>query len=244
MNQGTKTRIAVVEDENSLRNDLVEYLQLREFATSGFATAEALYQTWHENPYDLVILDIGLPGDSGLQAAHWLRANSSTGIVMLTAWGSVSDQVIGLETGADAYLVKNATLEVVAATCRSVLRRLVANVSSATSEKRTTSPSTPVWRLNIKSWQLALPTGEKFALTHTETLFLQCLLQQSGKPISRAELLTALNKADTLANQRNLDNCPSRLRRKISNEYSMDIPIRPSYGNGYTFAAEGEIDGV
>ncbi|QFY42387.1 response regulator transcription factor [Candidatus Methylospira mobilis] len=233
MVQHIKFHIAVVEDDIGLCNDLVEFLGYCGFTASGFESAEAFYQSWHLKQANLVILDIALPGASGLQAAKWLRARSSAGIVMLTGMDSQSDQVVGLEAGADAYLVKNASLEVIHATCRSVLRRLDAAPLPASAQS---------WLLAPKAWQLTLPTGGKVSLTHTETLFLQCLLLHPGIPASRAELLAALGKADTLSNLRNLDNCAGRLRRKVLKEHDIEIPVRPSYGNGYTFTGDGEID--
>ena len=245
MIQNSKMRIAVLEDENSLRNDLIEDLQLRGFIAYGFESAEALFAAYTDKIFDLAIIDIGLPGINGLQTAQWLRSRSTIGIVILTALGCHSDQVLGLETGADAYLVKNTSLELIEATCRSVLRRI--NSMQVADQKTPTemlSESKHVWKLSPRAWSLTLPTGNRFILTHIETLFLQCLLQQTGTPVSRADLLTAMGKTDTLSNLRNLDNCSSRLRRKIEKECGLEIPIRPSYGSGYTFTGNGEIEGV
>lgn len=239
MTDNREFRIAVVEDESGLRNDLVEYLLLRGFAASGLESAEALYRAWPDNTFDLAILDIRLPGASGLQAAQWLRARSTAGIIMLTALGEQSDMVVGLEAGADVYLAKNASLEVIDATCRSVLRRLTALPQPAA-----TFSGAQCWRLSPKAWQLTLPDGNKVELTHAETMFLQSLLHHPGTPVCRTEILAVLGKADTLSNLRNLDNCASRLRRKILKECNVDIPIRPSYGQGYTFAGDGRIDGA
>jgi DNA-binding response OmpR family regulator len=243
----TGMNIAVLEDENSLRNDLIEYLQMHSFTVEGFSSAEALMAATLNSPqpkvFDLAIIDIGLTGISGLHAAQWLRSRSNIGIVILTALGSPSDQVIGLESGADAYLVKNTSLEVIEATCRSVLRRIGVQQFGEQNKQAEILPVNNLWRLSTREWALTLPTGKKILLTHTETLFLQCLLRQPGTPISRTGLLTAINKADTLANQRNLDNCASRLRRKILKQCGLEIPIRPSYGSGYTFTGEGVING-
>jgi DNA-binding response OmpR family regulator len=228
-----KAHIAVVEDDKGMRNDLVEFLGLCGYSSNGFESAEAFYLAWPLNPPDLAILDITLPGASGLHVAQWLRARSPAGIIMLTAMGSQNDQVVGLEAGADAYLVKSASLEVIHATCRSVLRRL---------GSVPLSPPAQCWVLAPKTWQLTLPSGGKVSLTHTETQFLQCLLLNPGVPASRAELLAALGKADTLSNLRNLDNCAGRLRRKVWKEHEVEIPVRPCYGNGYTFTGDGEIE--
>jgi len=236
MIQNTKMRIAVLEDEHGLRNDLVEYLQLSGFIAVGFESAEALFTVYQDKIFDLAIIDIGLPGINGLQVAEWLHSRSSIGIVILTAMTSQSDQVVGLGVGADAYLVKNTSLEVIEATCRSVLRRLMPPPPDAV------MVSAQGWRLCCRDWQLKTPAGDEFSLTHTETLFLQCLLKQTGTPVGRNDLLAAMGKTDTLSNLRNLDNCASRLRRKILKGCGLEIPISPSYGSGYTFTGEGGID--
>lgn len=245
MIQNTHVRIAVLEDEEGLRNDLIEYLHFCGYLAEGFSCAEDLISTFSAKKFDLAIIDVGLPGINGLQAVQWLRSRSTIGIVMLTALGSQSDQVLGLETGVDAYLVKNTSLEVIETTCRSVLRR-IKSMPAANQKKptETLSVSKHVWQLSPRAWSLTLPTGNKIMLTHTETLFLQCLLQQTGSPVSRADLLTAMGKTDTLSNLRNLDNCSSRLRRKIAKDCGLEIPIRPSYGSGYTFTGEGKIEGA
>ena len=105
-----KPQIAVVEDEHSLRKDLAEYLQARGFAVRAYASAEALYRAFSPPSCDLVLLDIGLPGQNGLQAARWVRERSAAGIVMLTAFREPADQVAGPQSGADAYLIKSAPL--------------------------------------------------------------------------------------------------------------------------------------
>lgn len=237
MTKDTPTHIAVVEDERDLRDALVDYLRLCNFSAQGFGSAEALYNAWADSSFSLVILDVGLPGDNGLQAAQWLRArNESIGIVMLTALGSSADQVAGLEMGADAYLVKDAALEVVEATCRSVLRRLLSPPSSAQ------SAAGAAWSLHPKSGQLAAPCGKHIQLSHSQVLFLQCLLRSAGSPVNRAELLSALGKKDTYANQRNLDSYASRLRQLTLKQCGTEIPIRPCYGTGYIFSGEGKIE--
>lgn len=229
--QYTQPRIAVVEDEDDLRDDLVEFLMLRPFQAQGFASAESLFRAWSARAFDLVILDIGLPGMDGLQALQWLRARSTAGIVMLTAMDSQATQVTGLESGADAYLVKTASLDVIEATCRSVLRRLPQQAEA-------TETVQADWLLNLKSWRLTVPGGEHIELTHSESIFLGCVMRAPGVPTSRDTLLEAFGKPCTLSNMRNLDNCVSRLRRKLQVQLGLEIPIRSSYGSGYTFTGE------
>jgi DNA-binding response OmpR family regulator len=235
--------LAVVEDEHSLRNDLSEFLASRGFAVSAHRTAEDFYAAFATQPCDLVLLDINLPGDSGLLAAQWLRARSSCGVVMLTALGSSSDQVAGLWAGADAYLTKSTPLEVIEATCRSVLRRIAKGIAAppAAAVVATVQQGVGAWQLLSGHWLLMTPEGIEIALTHSELVFLQCIMGAAGNPVARKDLLLALGKTDTLSNQRNLENYASRLRRKVQSLCATELPIRTSYNQGYTFAAAASV---
>lgn len=227
-------QIAVVEDDDELQNDLVEFLRLRGFAASGFDDAESLLHECSKRDFDLVILDILLPGMDGLQVAQWLRNNSKAGIIMLTSLKGQADHVRGLTEGADAYLVKHISLDVLEATCRSVLRRI--------REHPSPQPVQTGWRLSANTRLLTSPDGGEITLTHGEALFLQCLLEQPGQAVSRKAMLDHQGKADTLANLRNLDNYARLLRRKTSKQLGTEIPILASYNSGYTFTGEGGVN--
>src|SRR5690606_6788931 len=122
--------IAVVEDDPGQLADLVEFLTLRGFAAYGFDTAEDFLAVWPATRFDVLLLDVALPGASGLDIAQRVRTEDATGagtapgVVMLTALDANEDQVLGLNAGADLYLSKRSSLEVIEAACRSLLRRL------------------------------------------------------------------------------------------------------------------------
>lgn len=232
--QSGQTRIAVVEDEHSLREDLLEFLGWRGFDVQGFGSAEAFAGGHEQRPFDLVLLDVGLPGRSGLELAHQLRAAPQVpGIVMLTAFGADEDRVAGLTLGADAYLTKEASLQLIEATCRSVLRSVNPRVARLSADE---------WVLCVTTRQLGVSGGAPLTLTHQETLLLRRLMQQPGVAVSRTELLQDLGKPDTLSNLRNLDNGASRLRRKVMAGCALELPLRSSYGLGYTFAGTGRVE--
>ena len=241
-----KLRIAIVEDEHSLRADLSDYLLACGFETRAYATAESFYADFIDSPCDLVLLDIGLPGDSGLQVAQWIRSRSAMGIVMLTAFREPVDQVAGLGAGADAYLLKNTPLEVIEATCRSVLRRVAhppEEQRDALTDGGAAAP-TPyaVWCLWADRRILVVPGDGEVALTQTELSFLRLLMQRVGQPVSRPDLLRALGKPDTFSNSRNLENYASRLRRKVSEQYDLELPLKSGYNQGYLFAAAARVE--
>ena len=232
--QTGRTRIAVVEDEHSLREDLLDFLGWRGFEAQGFDSAEAFVVGHTRQPFELVLLDVGLPGCSGLVLARELReAPQVPGIVMLTAFGSDEDRVTGLTLGADAYLTKEASLQLIEATCRSVLRSVGPRLASSGAGE---------WVLDVTSCQLGVPCGARLTLTHQETLLLRRLMQQPGVAVTRVELLQDLGKPETLSNLRNLDNGASRLRRKVLAGCALELPLRPSYGQGYIFAGTGRVE--
>lgn len=231
-----KRTIAVVEDDLSLRTDLVEFLLYRDIQAIGFSQAEELLAAWPQYTFDLVILDINLPGMSGIQTLEWLRTHSQIGVVMLTALNGQEEQVNSLSKGADAYLIKGATLKVIEATCLSVLRR------TSTEKQALNETVTSTWRLLSQSWLLQTPEGSEVALTYNESLFLQTLMQHPGQSVDRAKLLTMFDKPDTISNRRNMDNYANRLRRKVKKSLGLDLPLRPCYGEGYTFAGKCSIE--
>jgi len=227
--------IAVIEDEQRLRTDLVEFMQLRGFVARGFESAEAFFEAWPAARFDLLLLDVTLPGASGLEVARVVREHGTTGIVMLTALGTDDDQVAGLSSGADAYLSKRSSLDVIEATCHSVLRRLGMTVAV-----QMPTATMGVWRLRPRQWKLELPNGAVIDLTHTEQVFLSALFEHPGVPVERERLLSILNKPATLSGLRNLDSCASRLKRKVQ-QAGAELPLRPSYTKGYTFTGECEV---
>jgi DNA-binding response OmpR family regulator len=227
--------LAVVEDNAGLRDDLVEFLQLKGFAVRGFDSAEAFFRAWPAVRFDLLVLDVGLPGASGLEIARRVRARDTAGVVMLTSLDTNEDQVAGLSAGADIYLSKHSSLEVIEAACHSVLRRLGSGAASSGPARG------EAWRLDALHRRLEAPDGAAVDLTHDEALILSALFHAPGEAISREQLLARLGKPDTPSNIRNLDNAASRLRRKVQQACGLELPLRPAYGKGYTFSGVCEV---
>lgn len=242
--------VAVIEDDPGLCADLVDFLLLRGFVARGFLSAEAFYQAWPAVRFDLLLLDVALPGDSGLDVARRVRTQDASGVVMLTALSADTDMVAGLGAGADAYLPKHSSLEVIEATCHSVLRRLASTggqinpLSLAPPEAlpRKAHPPT-AWLLLDQQWTLVTPNGHRIRLTHAERVVLAALFADPGNAVDRGYLLNLLEKPDTLSNLRNLDNLASRLRRKVWEACAIQLPLRSSYGSGYSFSGECVVEG-
>jgi DNA-binding response OmpR family regulator len=244
------TCIIVVEDEPSLREDLVDYLNLRGFNALGAATARRLEELLAVRPATLVVLDIGLPDRSGLDMVPWLRQHHpEVGIVMLTAFGDATTRVASLDGGADAYLVKGASLEVIEATCMALMRRLPpkqlvpAPGASALigALPEASGDDTSAWVVDVCLGVLRGPVRGELSLTLMEQNFLVQLMAAPGQIVSRKDILAALSRPDTLNNLRNLDGCVARLRRKVEQSLGESLPVRSSYGQGYAFTGRGLI---
>ncbi len=229
-------RISVVEDDHHLRNDLLDFLNWKGFDAIGFESADAFEALHKRRPVDLVLLDIGLPGQSGLTLLTSLRAQASPpGVVMLTSFDNDEMRIQGLIDGADAFLGKGTSLELIEATCVSVLRRL----------KGQAPPSTPVahegWYLAAGIARLRAPNGVAIELTHMEAIFLKTLMDAHCKPVARESVLDELGKSSTYNNLRNLDNCATRLRRKVKASAGLELPVRACYGQGYAFGEAARV---
>lgn len=227
-----RIRICVVEDEPSLRVDLVDYLEAHNYAAYGCATAAEFHASLAEQGIpDIVLLDVNLPDGNGFDLARDLRTRSTCGIVMLTMRSAADDRVEGLESGADAYLVKHASLREIEATLRSVQRRLDGGrpvVPEASAE---------TWLFQPMLWQLITPGGAIVKLTGSEVSFLTALIERAGKPCPRDEIVRMLARPSLRIEDRSIDALVRRLRRKIAEISGGDVPIKMVYGVGYSFAA-------
>lgn len=228
-------RILVVEDEPSLRSDLVEYLAMRGFAVEGVGTARELRAAFDTAPPAIVILDIGLPDGNGFELAKDIRARSDCGIIMLTALGEPDDRIRGFESGADIYLVKHSSLREIEATVQSLMRRLQDPQPRADHDS-------DQWLLNRSSWNLMAPNRQEVKLTATEFAFITALLEKAGQPCSREELAQLLARPQTSWDNRHLDAVVNRLRRKIKDYAQIEAPIKMIYGRGYAFSAPARIE--
>lgn len=227
--------VLIVDDDEGLRLDLVDYFTIKGFRATGAESAAACRQALDRLPPHVVILDLRLPDGHGLSLAREIRARRGDrcGVVMLTGLATPDDRVDGLDSGADAYLVKHATLREIEATVRSVMRRLPAGDDE--SHPAPAPVETGGWRLLPKDWALEAPNATRMVLTSTEVAFLEAMLAKGGKACSRAELIAALGRPSMRFNERNLDEVVRRLRRKAEQACGMKIPIRVAYGVGYSF---------
>lgn len=236
--------VLVIEDAEIPRADLVDYLSLKGFRTHGVGTGEEARAVLAAGLPTIVVLDICLPDCNGFDLAREIRDRYglACGIVMLSGLGSIEDKVEGMTSGADIYLVKNASLREIEANVRSLARRLSGPPTASSAVTPPAPPASPVagWRLDPASWRLTAPNETTVQLTATEFACLSRLSECRGSPVSRGDLIAALDRPSMRYNDRNLDALISRLRRKVDRACGVELPVSVVYGVGYVFRSEAE----
>ncbi len=224
----------MLEDDDELRQLIVSELAHHGFHVDGFPSAQTLYRHLSVHRCDVVVLDLGLPGENGYAVAAHLRQMSRLGIVMLTARGSSGDMARGLSHGADLYLVKPLDIDVLTASIHSLLRRL--DLAGPAREPVVPATSIPRWSLISNGWSLSLPNGEEIALGEAERAFLQPLFAQPGSAVPRETLIGALTQQPFDFDPHRLDVLVHRLRARVRAASGLALPIRAVRGIGYLFA--------
>lgn len=225
-----RPRLAVVEDEPDQRDSMVEFLSLLGYPVWGVGSGEALYRRLPGEPVDVVVLDVGLPGEDGFRIARALRTLPGLGIVMLTARGSLDDRLMGLDSGADTYLVKPLDLRELAANIDAVARRLERGAAAK-------APPEGAWRLEQESWCWFAPDGACLKLTAKEYLFVRCLAETPGDTVVKSTLSAQLGSDAGSCSYNRLDVLLSRLRKKGEQAFGRPIPIRAVTAMGFALTA-------
>ena len=222
-------KVLVVEDELKIARLVRDYLHQAGFAVLEAADgATALSVARSERP-DMVVLDLGLPGMDGLDVTRRLRETSSVPIIMLTARSEESDRIVGLELGADDYIVKPFSPKELVARIRAVLRRADATLGGG--ELVRAGP------LTIDLPKMKVTVGEEeVELTATEFQVLLTLARHPGRIYTRAQLLDALHGVSFESYERSVDAHIKNLRRKVEPEPRRPQLILTVYGVGYKFA--------
>ncbi|PKO82188.1 MAG: hypothetical protein CVU19_03045 [Betaproteobacteria bacterium HGW-Betaproteobacteria-13] len=235
---GVGLRVCVVDDDEDLRDEVVLGLQASGFSVRGFPGSRELYRGLLHTPCDVVILDIGLPGEDGFSVTTSLKEVSSCGVVLLTSMTSIESRIKGLMDGADAYLTKPVDLRELAATVLSVHRRIATRRPEAGDETESGAPSitqtSATWSMSIDGWVLMAPNALGVSLTGSERLFLTCLFSHLNEVVRREVLVEAMgHRADYYLSHR-LDMLVSRLRKKVLHETGVALPLRAVRGLGFS----------
>jgi DNA-binding response OmpR family regulator len=224
-----KLRIIIVEDEHELRNVLVTVLSRLGHDVRGVGDGISLNYALADYPADVVVLDLNLPGEDGVEIAQRLRRTNRCGIVMTTSRSMVDERVKGFDSGADLYFVKPIVPLELHAALLNLGRRLMPSPQ----------PGEAAWRFIPQHSILQTPRDININLTAYECIVMQLLLAVPGKIVHRTEIFSALGHPDDEYSGKRLEVLLSRLRSKV---HTLDpesaLPIRARHGMGYAFLAD------
>jgi DNA-binding response OmpR family regulator len=222
--------VLVVDDEPKIVDVVREYLEHAGFSVRTAGDGPAALERARALAPDLIVLDLGLPGLDGLDVARQLRRTSRVPVIILTARGDEVDRIIGLELGADDYLVKPFSPRELVARVRAVLRRV--------DEHDTTAGDEPLVRGDLvvdPARRRVTVAGRAVELTPTEFDLLAHLARQPGRVFTRAQLLTAIHGVAVESYERAIDAHIKNLRRKLEPDPRHPRYVLTAHGIGYRF---------
>jgi two-component system OmpR family response regulator len=234
--------VLVVDDDPSMRDVVGTYLQSQNFHVTTVSDGRGMARALADKAVDLIILDLKLANEDGLDLMRGLGGQPDIPIILITGHRrDETDKVVGLELGADDYLTKPFGMRELLARVRAVLRRSEgAKLRSRKNEKRIRYRFAG-WELNMRTRQLTSPTGDATTLTAGEFNLLAAFLQAPQHVLSRQQLLTASRVHDEEVFDRSVDIQILRLRRKLEADPSKPQLIRTERGAGYILATDVEV---
>ena len=227
-NEATR-RILLVEDEKAIRDAVTAYLERENYWVTAVGDGQAALDEFEKHHFDLVILDLMLPHVTGEQVCRVIRDNSDVPIIMLTAKGEVEDRIIGLELGADDYLIKPFSPRELVARARALLRRVHAD-----SEPQREVLDFGGLIIDVSGHKV-LVNGEEIDLTASEFKLLTTLSRYPGRVYSRMELVEKVLGYDFEGYERTIDSHVKNLRAKIGDNPRHPRWLHTVHGVGYRF---------
>jgi two-component system OmpR family response regulator len=235
--------ILIVDDDREIRDLLGRFLERQGLRVSLARDAREARKLWPLGRYHLVVLDLMLPGESGLDLARWLRGQSDVPIVMLTAMGEETDRIVGLELGADDYMAKPFNPRELLARIRAVLRRAGGEGADRAKDPQPRAIRFAGWTLEPGRRRLTDPQGAEVILTGGEYELLAVLVERPNRVLTRDMLMDLLHGRQAGPFDRAIDVAVSRLRRKLEDDGRNPSLIKTVRGGGYVLATTVERAG-
>ena len=231
------TQVLIVDDDCEICTLLVSYLRDFGLQAHGVHDGSAMRTAMANGQFDLVILDLMLPGEDGLSLCRELRSTTNIPVIMLTARGETADRVVGLEMGADDYIIKPFESRELVARIHTVLRR-----SKPDNRVVAHLPEDQIgfdgWKLNRTLRQLVSPQQMVVPLSNAEFRLLWAFLERPRRVLSRDQLMDAARGHLANAFDRSIDLLVSRLRQKLDDEPKNPRLLKTVRGEGYMFDAQ------
>ena len=227
--------ILMVDDDAQIRQLLSDYLSGFGMSVVAVADGKAMADALKKSSFDLVILDLMLPGEDGLSLCRSLRAESDIPILMLTARGEAMDRVVGLELGADDYIVKPFEPRELVARIQTILRRARGNRENFKEQNEVQFMG---WRLNYVMRHLVSPEELVIPLSNAEFRLLTVFIEHPNRILTREFLLDSARGRDMDVFDRSIDILVSRVRQKLNDDSRTPTLIKTVRGEGYLFDAK------
>jgi two-component system, OmpR family, response regulator len=228
--------ILIVDDDAEIRTLLREFLEKHDSRVSAAANGREMRVATAASFPDLIVLDLMLPGDDGLDLCRELRSRSSVPIIMLTARGDETDRVVGLELGADDYVAKPFSARELVARIKTVLRRARA-LPENLQQDEVASYRFAGWTLDLATRNLVSPAGVVVALSGTEFRLLRVFLDHPNRVLTRDQLIDLMLSRDAGPFDRAVDVQVSRLRHRLGDDAREPAILKTVRGHGYVLAA-------
>jgi two-component system phosphate regulon response regulator OmpR len=230
--------VLIVDDDATIREMLREYLESNQYQVYEADSGAAMREHLAANVPNVVLLDVGLPGEDGLSLARYLREHHNIGIIMVSGAGETIDRIVGLEVGADDYLAKPFDPRELRARLKSVLRRyqrVQPMEQPSALEKSDHHVAFGLCTLDLSSYRLFSASGEEIPLTTMEFELLKIFAQRPNRPLTRDQILSLTQNRDWDPYDRSIDIRIARLRRKIETDPDKPQVIKTIRGVGYMF---------
>ncbi|HCM6488623.1 response regulator transcription factor [Klebsiella sp. 1SOBk12mer] len=230
-------RLAIIEDNPDLLDELLAWLGYRGFEVWGTRSAEAFWRQLHSHPVDIVLIDIGLPGEDGFSVLSYLHELGHYGLVVVSARGQQQDKLQALSLGADAYLIKPVNFAHLAETLTALGARLqqdrpAPQQPEMASAAPAPAPATGLWRLHED--KLISPDARTLELTQQEYRLVELLMRNRNEVCSKLELHACLFAHESEPDLHRIDVVVSRLRHK-ARQQGIHLPVRAIFGKGLAF---------
>jgi len=240
MNTTTAPHVLVIDDDPSIRDLVVEYLGSNDMRVSACASGREMFELFDRESIDLVLLDLKLPGEDGMELARRLRERATVPIILLTGRSEEADRVMGLELGADDYVTKPFSPRELLARVRAVLRRYQVQATLPERDNTRRAFRFSGWELNLRTRRLLSPDGVSVDLSNGEFSLLSALCRAPQRVLTRDQLLSMSRLHEAEVYDRTIDVQIRRLRLKIEADPSEPVLIVTERGSGYRLASSVE----
>lgn len=234
-----RPHLLLVDDEAAIREPLGQYLQRAGFRVSEAPNAAEARKILAGGAIELVVLDVMMPGEDGLSLCRSIRENGELPVILLTARTEETDRIVGLEMGADDYVLKPFSPRELVARIKTILRR--AGGGGASPREMLAASALyrfNGWTLRADDWTLTGADGVAIPLSTADFRLLQAFVTHPRQVLSRDQLLDLTQGREAHAFDRSIDNQISRLRRKLEDDARAPDLIKTVWGGGYMFATD------